>query len=368
MSACRIDPEGLKTLCAAVFAADGMEKSNAEKVAATLVEADLRGVSSHGCVRLRSYIERSHREHWNPDPHFRFTQTMPAVALLDGDAGFGSLVGIAAMEKAVELAKQYGVGICAARNSSHFGMAAYYPLLAARRGMLGFACTNGMPNLAPFGSREGKLGTNPFSLAVPQEGAEPLVLDVACSVTARGNVANYKREGRQLPEGWCLDPEGRPTSDPALGLKGTMRPFGGYKGSGLAVFVDILSGILAGAANSPQLKKAQTEEHEGGPNVGHFFLAADLRAFGDPAALKAQLQAFSAELHGSLPAPGVSRIYLPGEIEAEKYAYNRAHGILMGEGSWKEICETCRRFVPDLDPESFVLARTEENFLKSAAK
>ena len=288
----------------------------------------------------------------------------PAVALLDGDAGFGSLVGTAAMEKAVELAETYGVGICAARNSSHFGMAAYYPLLAARRGMLGFACTNGMPNLAPFGSREGKLGTNPFSLAMPQEGAEPLVLDVACSVTARGNVANYKREGKLLPEGWCMDVEGNPTRDPAEGLKGTMRPFGGYKGSGLAVFVDVLSGILAGAANSPQIRQAQTQEHEGGPDVGHFFLAAKLSAFGDPDALKRRLSGFLEELRESAPAPGVARIYMPGEPEAEKYAYKTAHGILMGEGSWKEICGICGKYAPELDPAAYVLDRTEERFLK----
>lgn len=364
MTTYRIRPEGLQRLCAAVFAADGMPPANAERVAASLIEADLRGVSSHGAVRLASYVERSHKEHWNPNPQLNFSQHMPAVALLDGDAGFGSLVGTAAMEKAMELAEIFGVGVCVARNSSHFGMAAYYPLLAARRGMLGFACTNGMPNLAPFGSREGKLGTNPFSLAMPQDGAEPLILDVACSVTARGNVANYKREGKLLPEGWCIDADGNPTRDPAAGLKGEMLPFGGHKGSGLAIFVDVLSGILAGAANSPEIRKAQTPGHEGGPNVGHFFLAAKLEAFGDPEALKERLRAFLEELRSSAPAPGVTRIYMPGEPEAEKVRANREHGILMGEGAWNEICETCRRFGINEDPEAYVLEKTEEDFLK----
>ena len=132
MKSYRISPEGLEKLCAAVFAADGMDPGNAEKVAASLVEADLRGVSSHGTVRLKSYVERSHKEHWTQNPRLSFTQTLPAVALLDGDAGFGSLVGTAAMEKAMELALDYGVGICAVKNSSHFGMAATRAIAVAR--------------------------------------------------------------------------------------------------------------------------------------------------------------------------------------------------------------------------------------------
>ena len=364
MKSYRISPEGLEKLCAAVFAADGMDPENAKKVAASLVEADLRGVSSHGTVRLKSYVERSHKEHWTQNPKLSFTQTLPAVALLDGDAGFGSLVGTAAMEKAMELAKIYGVGICAVKNSSHFGMAAYYPLLAARQDMLGFACTNGMPNLAPFGGREGMLGTNPFSIALPAEGEEPLVLDVACSVTARGNVSNYKREGKELPEGWCMDADGNPTRDPAKALKGTMLPFGGHKGSGLAVFVDMLSGILSGAAYGIHLRDGQKEGHEGGPGVGHFFLAADLKAFGDPAEIRKRIRTALDEIRASKPAPGFTKILMPGDLEAGKYLYNKEHGILMGEGSWKEICETCEKFGLDLDPQQFVWEETEEDFLK----
>lgn len=364
MRSYRISAEGLKSLCAAVFAADGMAPGNAEKVAASLIEADLRGVSSHGSVRLKSYVERSHKEHWNPNPQFRFEQKMPAVALLDGDAGFGALVGTAAMEKAAELAESFGVGICAARNSSHFGMAAHYALLAAERDMLGFVCTNGMPNLAPFGGREGMLGTNPFSIALPQKDGEPLVLDVACSVTARGNVSNYKREGKQLPEGWCMDAEGNPTRDPAAALKGTMLPFGGHKGSGLAVFVDMLSGILSGAAYGVHLQDGQKEGHEGGPDVGHFFLAAKLSAFGDPEALKERIRTALDEIRASAPAPGFEEVLMPGDVETRKYRYNKEHGILMGEGSWQEICGVCRRFGIAEDPSRFVLEITEEEFLK----
>lgn len=359
MSGMRVRADGLKELCAAVLAADGMSAENAQIVAESLIAADLRGVSSHGMVRLKTYIERSHREKWNQNPKFSYTQKFAAVALMDGDDGFGSLVGTAAMRKAIELAETCGVGVCAVRKSSHFGMASYYPLLAAEKGMVGFACTNGMPNLAHFGSMEGMLGTNPFSIAVPAAGREPLVLDVACSVTARGNIANAKREGREIPAGWAIDAEGNPTTDAAAALKGCVLPFAGHKGSGLAIVVDILSGILSGAAYGIHLRDAQLGDHEGGPNVGHFFAAINIAAFDDLEAFKARTAKALDELKGAKLAPGFSEILMPGELEARKTAYNKEHGILMGAGAWREFCETCAMYGIREDPNQYVLS-TEE--------
>lgn len=359
MKGLRISADGLEKLCAQAFAADGMELENAKKVAASLICADLRGVSSHGMVRLKTYIERSHKEGWNQKPNFTFTETMPAVALMDGDDGFGSLVGTVAMEKAMELARKYGIGVCAVRKSCHFGMASYYPLLAAREDMIGFACTNGMPNLAHFGSKEGMLGTNPFSVAVPVAGQEPMVLDVACSVTARGNIANYKRENRDIPAGWAIDKDGNPTVDAATALKGSVLPFGGHKGSGLAIVVDMLSGILSGAAYGIHLRDAQLGEHEGGPNVGHFFIAMDLKAFGDVDYLKQRAAKALEELRAAAPAPGFTQIFMPGDIEAKKYLYNKEHGILMGPGAWKEFCETLKEYGIEEDPNQYVLGEEE---------
>jgi len=222
----RMNPDGVCKICTEIFCAAGYPRQNAEFIAKSLVFADIRGVSSHGVARIKSYMERAKKEHWNADPQITYRQK-GAICVVDGDDGFGSIVGTRAMEKAIEMAKEHGIGFCAVRRSAHYGMASYYPMLAAEAGMIGFSCTNGVSNLAHFGSMEGMLGTNPFSMAVPMKDSEPMVLDVACSVTARGNISNCKREGKEIPLGWAIDNEGNPTTDPARALVGAVLPFAG---------------------------------------------------------------------------------------------------------------------------------------------
>ena len=345
----RVAPEGVEALCTKIFCAAGYPRQNAELIARSLVFADIRGVSSHGVARIKSYMERAKKEHWNADPHITF-EGRGAVCIVDGDDGFGSIVGTRAMQKAVELAREHGVGLCAVRRSAHYGMASYYPMLAAQSGMIGFSCTNGVPNLAPFGAREGMLGTNPFSMAVPCLGADPVVLDVACSVTARGNIANAKREGRSIPSGWAIDREGSPTTDAAEALLGAVLPFGAHKGSGIAIMVDILCGILNGGVTSKHVR----EDPASGPNVGHTMLAIDISAFEPPAQFDARLKAYMQEIKSAARAPGVEEILLPGELEARKAVYNRAHGIRMGRGAFRELCQTCAEYgIPD-DPAQYI--------------
>ena len=346
----RMDPEGVKHLCTEIFVADGIPRVNAEIIADNLVSADIRGVSSHGVARIKSYVRRAKKEHWNPDPKFTFSGK-GAVRIMDADDSFGSVAGFRAMEKAVELAGEHGIGMVAVRRSSHFGMASHYPLLAAGRDMIGFCCTNGVPNLAPFGSMEGMLGTNPFSMAVPVEGREPMVLDVACSVTARGNISNAKREGKQIPPGWAIDPEGNPTTDPEKALVGAVLPFAGHKGSGVAIMIDTLCGILNHGVTSKHVR----EDTTCGPNVGHIMIAVDIAAFGDVAEFKAAAAAYAEELKQSKKAPGVAEIFVPGEIEARNAAYNRVHGIKMGRGAFTELCETCEEYGIPEDPHRYVM-------------
>lgn len=346
----RMNPDGVCRICTEIFCSAGYPRENAEFIAKSLVFADIRGVSSHGVARIKSYMERAKKEHWNADPQITYQQK-GAICMVDGDDGFGSIVGTRAMEKAVEMAKEHGIGFCSVRRSAHYGMASYYPMLAAEAGMIGFSCTNGVSNLAHFGSMEGMLGTNPFSMAVPMQGCSPLVLDVACSVTARGNISNCKREGKEIPLGWAIDSEGNPTTDPARALVGAVLPFGGHKGSGIAIMVDILCGILNQGVTSKHVR----EDKSAGPNVGHTMIAIDIAAFEDPAEFDARMKRFAAELKAAKTAPGFAQIYLPGELEAERASYNRIHGIKMGRGAFTELCEACHEYGVSDDPHQYIM-------------
>ena len=346
----RVNPDGVRHLCTEIFCAAGYPRENAEFIANSLVFADIRGVSSHGVARIKSYMERAQKEHWNADPQLTF-EGKGAVCIIDGDDGFGSIVGTRAMKKAVELAKEHGIGMCAVRRSAHYGMASYYPMLAAEEGMIGFSCTNGVSNLAPFGSKEGMLGTNPFSMAVPVKGSFPLVLDVACSVTARGNISNYKKEGKEIPQGWAIDADGNPTTDPAKALVGAVLPFAGHKGSGIAIMVDVLCGVLNAGVTSKHVR----EDKSTGPNVGHTMIAIDISAFEDPDEFDARIKAFAKELKEAEKAPGFNEIFLPGELEAQRSEYNTVHGIKMGRGAFAELCETCKEYGIEEDPMQYII-------------
>jgi LDH2 family malate/lactate/ureidoglycolate dehydrogenase len=224
-------------------------------------------------------------------------------------------------------------------------------MLAAEEGMIGFSCTNGVSNLAPFGSKEGMLGTNPFSMAVPMKDSFPLVLDVACSVTARGNISNFKKENKEIPLGWAIDADGNPTTDPAKALVGAVLPFAGHKGSGIAIMVDVLCGVLNAGVTSKHVR----EDKSTGPNVGHTMIAIDIAAFEDPDEFDARIKAFAAELKAAEKAPGFNEIFLHGELESQRSEYNIAHGIKMGRGAFAELCETCKEYGIEEDPMQYIM-------------
>jgi len=346
----RLSVSGLRDLAERVFCAYGMPSENAKIVADCLITADLRGVPSHGIVRVKSYLERAQKENWNPDPNFSFSGR-GAVCVMDGDDGFGSLVGTAAMGKAIELAKIHGVGVCSVRHSSHFGMAAYYSLMAAEQDMIGFCCTNGVSNLAPFGSKEGMLGTSPFAMAAPVQDKPPISLDISCSVSARGRITNAKREGKSIPLGWAIDKDGNPTTDPAEALVGAILPLGGHKGSGMSMMVDVLCGILNSGCTAKHVRQDPTK----GPGIGHFFLALDISAFEPLEEFKARAKRFVEEMKCAEKAPGVSEVFVPGEQAAKRISYNLEHGITVGAGALKELCEVSEKYNIGINPYDLIV-------------
>lgn len=336
----RLDTAALFKICEKIFIQYGVWPKDAATIADCLITADLRGVTSHGVVRIKSYLERAARENWNPRPRIAVTQNR-AVCMVDGDDGFGAIVGTAAMQKAMEAASEYGIGICSVRHSSHFGMASYYSLMAAKENMIGFCCSNGVSNLAPYGAKEGMLGTSPFAIAVPVKDRGPIALDISCSVTARGKITNARREGRDIPLGWALDRAGNQTTNPAEALMaGALLPFGGYKGSGISIMIDVLCGVLNGGATSRHVR----EDPAVGPNVGHTFIAMDISAFQPVEEFKARTLKLFEELKSAAPAPGVEEVLIPGEQAAARQEYNREHGIKVEEGAFAELKEVCAAY------------------------
>jgi LDH2 family malate/lactate/ureidoglycolate dehydrogenase len=272
----------------------------------------------------------------------RLVQEDGAAALLDADNGPGQPAAIAAMDKAIALARAHGLGACAVRNSNHCGALAYYTQRAAAQGMIGLAATNANATVAPWGSREAMLGTNPISAAAPTSDGVPFVLDMSTSAIARGKIIMAAKTGAPIPEGWALDPKGRPTQDAQAALRGVLLPAAGPKGYGLAVLVDVFCGVLAGAAFGRRIG-ALYDQLDRPQRVGHFMLAVDFGRFVPPTAFLEAMGLLIADLKASAPAEGVSEILIPGEPEARAEARARQEGVILPANVHRELQELGRR-------------------------
>jgi LDH2 family malate/lactate/ureidoglycolate dehydrogenase len=335
----RIAAAELQRFAAAVFEAAGLSPAHAATVASGLTQAELRGQGSHGVSRLLSvYVKRLRAGATNPRPVPTIVTQRGGAALVDGDNGPGQVVGAMAMSLAIELARERGVSCVAVRRSNHYGAAAFYLQQALAAQMIGFTTTNAPPSMPPFGGRVSFLGTNPLALAVPSATQGPVLLDMATSVVAKGKIQLMDKEGQMtIPAGWALDADGNPTCDTKAALGGMMLPVGGHKGYGLALVVEILSAVLAGAAFGPHLGSLYADLDRG-QDVGHCFCALDVSAFGSAEAFLERMDALISEIRAVPTQPGVSEILLPGEVEsrcAQRYAVD---GIPFDAGVYAEIC------------------------------
>lgn len=339
----RILPDDLRRFVAAVMTAAGLLPGDAEIVADSLVAAEMRGLASHGVARVAIYVQRLELGLVNPRPRMRYLREEGATTLLDADNGPGQPAAAAAMARAVGLARTVGIGACAVRNSNHCGALAYYTQLAVAQRMIGLAATNANANVAPWGAREAVLGTNPISAAVPTPGETPFVLDMSTSSIARGKIILAAKIGEPIPEGWALDAEGRPTRDAQAALRGVLLPAAGPKGYGLAVLVDILSGVLAGSAFGRQIG-ALYDELGRPQRVGHFMMAIDIGRFVEVPVFLEAMGALIADLKSSAPAEGFGEILLPGEPEARAEARARREGVIIPAAVYQELQDLGRRF------------------------
>lgn len=321
----RVSADHLRAVSLAVLSSLGVDPAEAATVADNLVMAERRGIATHGVNFLVPLADRISRGLVAVPTKVATVSDADAVAHLDGGNGLGQTAATAAMRLAIEKARRLGIGLVLVRNTNHIGLLAWYTLMAAEAGMVGFAACNGAASMAPTGGAEAFFGTNPFSVAAPGPAGDPIVLDMSTSIVARGKIRRAERLKEKIPLGWALDPAGNPTDDPAAAMKGTLLPIGGPKGYGLAFFVDLVSGLLAGSRYGREVKTFH--QPEGPTGVGVTVLALDVARFMPPDAFRALVAKHADEIRGSRRTAGVARIWLPGEIEAERERASAAKGI-----------------------------------------
>lgn len=347
--ATRVDAAKLERLVSDLLTAAGVPREDADIVGYVLTKTDLRGTESHGTARLSYYYLHNVRQGCiNPTPNVATIAEGPSYLVVDADNGLGHPVAYRTMQRCIEKAKKSGVCCATVRHSNHFGAAGIYAMMALDHDMMGMAFTNSQPLTIPTFGRQRVLGTNPISLAAPAGVELPFVLDMATSVVPIGRVEVYRRRGEEVPYGWGADADGHPTTDPDKIMDGGgLMPLGGpaesggYKGYGLAAMVDVLSGVLSGAAFLTGVLPPKLDR-SGDADVGHFFMALDVSAFRPIAEFHESMDAFVSQLKDSPKAVGQDRIYVSGEKEFLTEQDRRVNGIPLNLVVEEDLRSMCR--------------------------
>jgi ureidoglycolate dehydrogenase (NAD+) len=331
----RYAADALRSFCAQALGRAGARANDAALVADGLIAADLRGVHSHGALRVGIYVDRLRAGSINPQAEPRTVREMGGVVVLDAQAGLGIAIATRAMDLAIARARTHGVAVVSVRNGNHCGMLAHYAMRALP-GAIGVAASNADSQVAPAGARAKFLGTNPVAVAVPTRDEPPVVLDMATSVVAHARVKGAADRGESIPEGWGVDPQGLPTTDPAQAMAGALLAFGGFKGSGISLLIDLLAGVLPGGRSGPEIVPLyqRLAEPQG---VGHLFAALQLEAFAPPAEFARRVDETVRRIRALPPAAGAERALLPGELEFRRAAEYARDGIPLPSDAVAEI-------------------------------
>ena len=330
------DPAAADAFGRRLLMAHGLSESDAAIVAGCLVRADLRGVDTHGLQYLPHYLDRLRRGLINPRPNLAVERVTPMIGALDGDNGFGFVVATKAMATAIDMAREFGIGIVSARRSTHFGMAANYVLQALDAGLIAFVFTNASPGMPPWGGRKAIIGTSPFAAGAPSGNELPFDLDMSPAVAARGKIRRAARRGQTIPLGYALDAQGRGTTDPNAALDGgVVQPIGGPKGSGISMLMDIMCGVISGAASGGEVGN-QFLDYDKPQNVGHFLLAMKPDLFVTREQYLQRMDSLVQRVHGCPTAEGFTEVLMPGERERRFEAKHRRTGVPY---SIKEVSE-----------------------------
>ncbi len=345
----RVTPEALQGVVAAIFARCGMSDEDAGLLTRSLVHADVRGIHSHGVLRVADYAKKLTKEGVDPRGKPSVVSDRGAAIVVDGGNSMGQIGGTFAMQRAIDRAAEIGVAFVAVRRSNHCGAMDWYALMAVRQNMIGIAGTNAVPTMAPWGGTEKIVGINPLSIAMPADRAPPFMLDFAFGATAHGKIRVYHQKGSPIPEGWAFDAAGNPTTDAAAALAGLIQPIGQHKGVGLGMAIGMLSSLLSGAAYGTELGNMVDGAKSGVD--GHFFAAINVAFFEEVQRFKQRTDAVIAEVHNSKRRAGVERLLVPGEIEAELEAASVEEIYLAGT-TIDDIVTTARGL--DVDPSALI--------------
>jgi LDH2 family malate/lactate/ureidoglycolate dehydrogenase len=321
----RIDPLRLSAFGTAVLRALGVPEADATLVADSLVQADLWGHQSHGMMRLPWYVRRIQSGAMRALTKPTLQVDSGAVAVIDGHDGIGQVLAHRASREAIERAERHGVGAVAVRNSNHFGTAMYFSLMGPARGCVVLVATNASAAMAPWGGREKRVGTNPWSIAAPAGRYPPLALDIANTAVARGKIYLAQQRGQPIPAGWAINAAGEPTTDAAEAIAGVILPMAAHKGYGIAVMMDVLAGVLSGSSFGAEVGGPYQADRRSG--CGHLMIALDIATFIPRAEFDQRMEQLIDRLKATPLAAGVHEVLVPGELEVRCAEDNRRRGL-----------------------------------------
>ncbi len=318
----------------------GASEEDSKLVAEATIDADLKGFTSHGLGRFPQYIKSINAGTINLKDNITIEKETPAIALVNGNSGFGQAVSYKSMQLAIKKAKEVGIGCVGVHNTNHFGVTGFYSDLALRENVIGMVIANTDPAIAPFGGKDALIGTNPIAIGIPSESY--IAVDMATSVTARGKILESKRKGLDLPEGWALDKDGNPTINPDDALEGSLLPFGGFKGYAIALMIEILTGPLVQAGYGTGVTGTASPTKD--CTKGDLYIAIDPSKFGDFDEFTANTEDFISQVR----ATG-ENVAIPGDLEVKRVADAELNGIEIDDKLYEQLKEICNELEIDLD-------------------
>lgn len=328
--------ERAQRLCETVFQRLGLSDSEVADCTRAIMFATVRGLDSHGIVSILPGISHSvKRGQTRPHAEILTLNETPITAAYKGNRAAGPVIASHAMRAALTRAKEHGVGVATAIHCAHFGAASAYAAMALPEGLFGLVMCNAAPAVAPFGGAQRFHGTNPIAYAAPGDQMPPIVLDIATSIVASGQLFKASRRGQSVPLGWALDEAGQPTTDPQAGMRGALLPFGGHKGYGMGILVDLLTGALTGSTLGLGVEQSNPDPDVGGQ--AFFFLALNPAFFSSPEAFAERVDKLYRDAKSIRPADGVSEVLLPGELEWREEQKRTRDGIPMPDGDWTSL-------------------------------